>query len=120
QWRGSRPRLLAIPCLSGRSRARKPPGRPGARPPDCRDHQRRVRSPGTARQVSQRYRPVSLHRISQPDRAQDLGQLAVPPGLHRPADTGMVAAQAAWVGVIAAYAYARREAREITMKWPDW
>ena len=67
QWRGSRPRLLAIPCLSGRSRARKPSGRPGARSPDCRDHRRRVRSPGTARQVSQRHRPVRLHRISQPD-----------------------------------------------------
>ena len=54
------------------------------------------REPG---QVPEGHRPVGLYRVRQPHRAQNLGQLALPPDLHRPADPGMVAPQAARMGL---------------------
>ena len=55
--------------------------------------------PRTAGQLPQGNRPVGLHRIPQPLRVQGLGQLAVPPDLHRPAHPRMVAAQAPRLGL---------------------
>ena len=99
-WPGGGPRLRPVPRLPGRSRAGEPLGR---------SRSWRGRSP---RSPAARQSPMkalgkylkgidqsSLYRISQSDRAQDLGQLALPADLRHAADPGMVAAEAPRLGV---------------------
>src|SRR5271166_5430836 len=99
QWPGSGPRLVAFSRLPGRPRAGESLSRSRTGAPDRRDHRRRGGCPRSSGQVPQGHRPIELHRISQSDRAQDLGQLALPAHFRRATDNGMVAAEAAWMGM---------------------